>query len=154
VLVVVTGYYACQTKKQVDATLEMAKTTVKIAREDREFRLLEAKLQKAYQPTYEILRRAQFQTSRPDKGNYSIQKSELLEIQNIVVNYGHYLTRNLEQLLTVKIINDIPIYPPWKQEELTDYITYQPVDLDDVYNIVMSEKYELKKQLKELTKSQ
>jgi len=154
VLVGITAYYAWQTKKQVNATVEMAKTTVKMAREDREFRLLEAKLQKAYQPIYEILRRAQFQNARPDKENYSIQKSELLEIQKIVANYGHYLTQNLEQLLTIKIINRIPIYPPWKPKESDDYIIFQPVDLDEIYNIIKSKKDELKKQLEKLAEEQ
>lgn len=146
VLVGITGYYAWQMKKQVNATVEMA-------RKDREFRLLEAKLQKAYQPIYEILRRAKFQIARPDgRGNYSIQKSELLEIQKIVANYGYYLTKNLERLLTMKIINGIPIYPPWKQEELTDYHVFQPVDLDEMYNIIESKKDELKNKLEEMSK--
>ncbi len=132
-------------KKQVNATIEMA-------RRDREFRLLKAKLQKAYHPIYEILRRSQFQTVRPkEKGNYSIQKRELLEIQKIVKDYGYYLTDRLEKLLTIKIINDIPIYPPWKQEELDDYLVFQPVDLDEIYNDIMNKTDELRKRLEEMS---
>ncbi|MCW3975347.1 MAG: hypothetical protein NWE86_03785 [Candidatus Bathyarchaeota archaeon] len=60
---------------------------------------------------------------------------------------------NIKKLLTIKIINNIPNYTPWKQEELDDCLNFQPVGLDEIYETVTNKTDELKKRLEEISKS-
>jgi len=120
---VITIYYAYQTKKQVNATVEMAKTTVKLAREDREFRLLESKLEKVYSPLRQIFSVAENNKERERKilekaklegkpeimgsgvtGTFVFDDNDYQKIKDIYRYNSHYLSKELRKIIYDKII--------------------------------------------------
>lgn len=119
----------------------VAYSSLQTAKKDRQLRLLDAKLQKAFHPIYEILRNARYSSSRETAtGIIMISGSERKIIESIVRKYGYYLEP--------KLLSSIQKYitePKSSQLERGAEIYFLPEsEIDPVYET-------LRKRVKELT---
>ena len=132
VLVMVTGYYAWQTRNLVEET-----------RKDRRRQLVENALEKAYSPMIEYFRNAKSDTTRERQvtGSFKFTYDEINGIRKIVERYGHYLDRTLLDKIHVKIIDRTET--EWQDAE----IGLLPNEIEKKYK-------ELREELQHLTAKQ
>lgn len=115
----------------------VAYSSLQDAKRDRRFRLLDAKLQKAYYPIFEIIRKAKIRTKEP--GTTVLQSLEKRDIRNIITKYGYYLDSKLLGLIIRRIV-----------DTGDSSNTYQESEIGEIYNILSKRTEELRKQLEEL----
>lgn len=147
ILISITGFYAWQMKKQVNATVEMAKTTEELANKDRRQRYLEIKLKDVYSPLFHIFSLAknseeyQREANRKIAGMFVFMSDELPKIKEIYRDSSHYMNEKLREIIYREIIEE----PDILKEKFT------PDELDSAFEEIISTYYDLKTELEQLS---